>query len=382
MAGSTNTLGGQSDDVPSGVTDHELTSSTSSLLLGTMVTTHVTNHSIVDMVTEKPFGEFLEVKVAVLLERIYIPILVAVGVPCNFLCFVTLVFTSLRNTSTCVYMAAIAVLDCVILIHSLCIQISRYLGHAEYYMYNDWNCGFQHFLFYFAIHFDVLLLLAMTVDRFIVVRFPLKAQRLCTPKSAIKVIIGLGIFSFALNFQIFFNRRLVPTGRSEDPLRCWYPEGEIKTFMEKIYTIIDATIYSFIPFLSLLTLNLLIIRQLNQSSKFSRQFTEGQGGNNMNESAVGDTKKAKANTNITLMLLMVSFTFLGLTSPIVIMYLYQRYNRQIKTNAERAEYRIILVVMENVMYSNHAVNFLLYSISGRRFRQELKQFLTRICWRQ
>ncbi|XP_076458565.1 G-protein coupled receptor 54-like [Babylonia areolata] len=212
MAGSTNTLGVQTDDVPSGVADHELTSSTSSLLLGTMVTTHVTNHSIVDMVTEKPFGEFLEVKASILVERICIPIIVSVGLLGNFLCFVTLVFTSLRNTSTCVYMAAIAVLDCSILGQALCVLFGRYFGHAKFFMGNDWNCGFQHFLFYFAIHFDVLLLLAMTVDRFIVVRFPLKAQRLCTPKSAIKVIIGLGIFSFALNFQIFFNKRLIPTG--------------------------------------------------------------------------------------------------------------------------------------------------------------------------
>ncbi|XP_076458315.1 uncharacterized protein LOC143292032 [Babylonia areolata] len=148
--------------------------------------------------------------------------------------------------------------------------------------------------------------------------------------------------------------------------------------MEKIYTVIDATIYSFIPFLSLLTLNLLIIIQLKRSSKFSSQFTEGQGGNNMNESAVGDTKKAKANTNITLMLLMVSFTFLVLTSPIVILFLYQRYYRRPKTNAERAHYRIILVVLESFMFSNHAVNFFLYSISGRRFRHELKLLLTRL----
>ena len=378
--------------------------------------------------------------------RIYIPLVVSVGVVGNILCFVTLVFSSLRATSTCVYMAAIAVLDCVILVLDLCVLIRGFLGHTEFYLRNDWACGFHNFLFYFSIHSDVLLLLAMTIDRFIVVRFPLKAQRLCTPSSALKAIAAVCFFCFALNFQIFFTRRLGASGNVDDPLRCWHPDPEVDFFMKKIYTWIDASIYSFIPFLSLLALNVLIIKQLKTSRKFSKQFTERRGGNKTSKVSKlrvemeGDTvtsdvctsntdlsrsefnscetvdecvdsvpsatksisiisgkkanggggrsestpaaKKAAVNTNITMMLLMVSFTFLLLTSPVVIVLLYKRYYWLPSTNAEKAQARLTHAFVDNLMYTNHAVNFLLYCLSGRRFRLELKRLLDGACCRR
>ncbi|XP_070206116.1 probable G-protein coupled receptor B0563.6 [Littorina saxatilis] len=329
--------------------------------------------SDVTTTTEKPYEEFTEVKAAILIDRIYIPLVVAVGVVGNVLCFVTLVFSSLRATSTCVYMAAIAVLDCVILVLDLCVLIRGYLGHTQFYMHNDWTCGFHNFLFYFAIHFDVLLLLAMTVDRFIVVRFPLKAQSICTPSSAVKAITIVGLFTFGLNFQIFFTKRLGATRSPEDPLKCWYPDPDVDFFMKKIYTWIDASIYSFIPCLSLLLLNVLIIRQLRVSIKFSRQFTD---------SCSSSTKKVVTNTNITVMLLMVSFTFLLLTSPVAIVLLVKRYYWLPDTNAERARARLTHAFVDNLMYTNHAVNFVLYCVSGRRFREELKRLLCAVSCRR
>jgi len=383
------------------------------------------------------------------LFRIYIPLVFVVGVLGNILCFVTLVFSSLRATTTCVYMAAIAVLDCVILVLDLCVLIRGFLGHTQFYLSNDWACGFHNFLFYFSIHADVLLLLAMTIDRFIVVRFPLKAQRLCTPSSALKAIAAVCLFSFALNFQIFFTRRMGPTGNVDDPLKCWHPDPDVDFFMKKIYTSIDASIYSFIPFLSLLVLNVLIIRHVRISRKFSKQFTGRDSGSkgpkvsNMRMEIEGDTvqsdvytsstdlsrsrfssceavdesvdgvpgtaksisvisgkklngdgggggrsessrpaKKTAASANITMMLLMVSFTFLLLTSPVVIVLLYKRYYWLPSTNAEKATARLTHAIVDNLMYTNHAVNFLLYCLSGQRFRLEFKRLLDSACCRR
>ncbi|PVD38043.1 hypothetical protein C0Q70_00653 [Pomacea canaliculata] len=106
-----------------------------------------------------------------------------VGIVGNFLCFVTLVFSSLRRTSTCIYMAAIAVLDTLILVLDFCVLLRGYLGETRFYLQSNWSCGVQYFLFYFSIHFDVLLLIAMTFDRYIAVRFPFQAQRLSSPRS-------------------------------------------------------------------------------------------------------------------------------------------------------------------------------------------------------
>ncbi|KAL8576662.1 hypothetical protein ACOMHN_025137 [Nucella lapillus] len=394
---------------------------------------------------EKKYEDFTEVKVAVLIDRIYIPVVVVLGVMGNVLSFLTLVFSPLRNTSTCVYMAAIAVLDTVILVLDLCVLLRGYMGHTRFYLSNDWACGFHNFLFYFAIHFDVLLLLAMTVDRFIVVKFPLKAPRMCTSKSAVKATAIIGVFSFLLNIQIFFTRRLGESGNPDDPLKCWYPDPNVDYFMKKFYTWIDASIYSFVPCFSLLILNVLIIRQLRTSRKFSRQFTETRTRKNASgmkasseenvnsevETSVSDVncsedfgtnsttklpdkvfsnissaadrrngvftiskkergksgtasvkRKMAANTNITVMFLLVSFTFLLLTSPVVIVLLVKRYYWLPSTAAERAQARLTHAVVDNFMYTNHAVNFLLYCVSGARFRQELNRLLAAMCCRR
>ena len=350
------------------------------------------------------------------------------------LSFITVIFSSLRNTSTCVYMAAISVLDSFILVINLCYFISSYTGETRFYFGNDWACSCHYFLFYFSIHFDVLMLLAMTIDRFIVVRFPLKAQVLCTPKSAVKAVAGIGLFSFALNLHVFFIRRMIESGDPKDPLTCWYTDPDVEFFATKVYTWIDASVYSFIPFLSLAVLNVLIIRQLRTSRRFSKQFTQRLGreisisktkqstssrgdgqsenqssrktarssqrsGEDLNSSVSSITKSAHSDTpsdnhnkkpgskstskignaNITVMLLAVSFTFLLLTSPVVIVLLYKRYFWLPSSNVEKARAQLVHAFVDNLMYTNHAINFLLYCLSGRRFRRELAKLLARCC---
>ncbi|XP_076450031.1 leukotriene B4 receptor 1-like [Babylonia areolata] len=375
----------------------------SALPVGSIITLGISsNYPAVTGTTEKPYAEFAEVKAAILIDRIYVPLVVAMGLAGNTLCFVTLVFSSLRTTSTCVYMAAIALLDSLVLGVVLGFLLATALGHAAFYRGSHWGCGLHYFLFYFSIHLDVLLLLAMTTDRFLVVTFPLRAQRWCTPKSALKAIAGFGVFSLGLNLQVLFHRRLMPTGRPDDPLWCWYPDPAVSYFMRKVYTWIDASIYSFLPFLTLLLLNLLIIRQLHLARRFSQRFTQTGAKtdsrtdssqvvtNSTVHTSIADTTaedarnvstKGAVSTNITLMLLLVTFTFLALTSPVVIMLLVKRYHWLPETNTERARARLTHAFVDNLMYTNHAVNFWLYCISGRRFRQELKGLVVRL-WRR
>ncbi|XP_025116239.1 gastrin/cholecystokinin type B receptor-like [Pomacea canaliculata] len=374
--------------------------------------------------------ELTQVKIAQMINRIYIPLCVSVGVVGNFLCFVTLIFSNLRRTATCIYMAAIAVLDSIILVLALCIMLRSELGDTRLYLGSDWACGAHYFLFYFSIHFDVLLLLAMTFDRYVVVRFPFKAQRLSTPRSAFVAIVGTGLFSLALNLQILFTRRLQPSGDDFTSLKCWYPDPDVEHFMMKIYTWIDAAIYSFVPFCTLFVVNLLIIAQLQKSREFTQQFVhrgQMQYGNNSHRvetdnsmytidsdvntwdspdfgkertakppggtsfssipspsSAATTTTMSKvlnptsaATTNVTAMLLLVTFTFLLLTSPIVIILLFPALLLASQHPTEKATAQLAHAVVDNLMYTNHAVNFLLYCISGRRFRLECKRLVVR-----
>jgi len=76
------------------------------------------------------------------------------------------------------------------------------------------------------------------------------------------------------------------------------------------------------------------------------------------------------------MLLVVSLAWLLLTTPYAVFTLGLRYfpsDRQTK-----ATLRLTRVVCFLLMYINHAINFLLYCLTGRKFRAELKEMLASV----
>lgn len=66
----------------------------------------------------------------------------------------------------------------------------------------------------------------------------------------------------------------------------------------------------------------------------------------------------------------------------MIVLLYKRYYWLPSTNAEKATARLTHAIVDNLMYTNHAVNFLLYCLSGQRFRLEFKRLLDSACCRR
>ncbi|XP_041374812.1 growth hormone secretagogue receptor type 1-like [Gigantopelta aegis] len=299
--------------------------------------------------------DFIEYRISLKIHLYVLPILVSIGIPGNIISFVVLVFSSFRQRTSSIYLATLAILDTVILIISLLWFISFY--HPEEKIFREGTCQFIHLVFYFAIHFDVLVMVAMTVERFIAVVFPLKAPNLISAKKAFIVIAGLGLFSFALNLHHVFTKGMITT--SSGYSSCWIVGDETtKYFVGKIYPWIDSVVYFLIPVTSLFVLNIAMIVKMR-----SRQsFTE------------------TGQRQMTVMLLLVTFAFLILTGPMGIVLMLGRYSWHPETVEEKAVSKLIHSIVDNMMYANHAVNFVLYCMSGRRFRDEVKDmFCCRTC---
>ncbi|XP_025088038.1 uncharacterized protein LOC112560385 [Pomacea canaliculata] len=273
-----------------------------------------------------------------------------VGIVGNFLCFVTLVFSSLRRTSTCIYMAAIAVLDTLILVLDFCVLLRGYLGETRFYLQSNWSCGVQYFLFYFSIHFDVLLLIAMTFDRYIALR---KSRQ--------------------FSQQFTHRRRHLQGGRSiswSQDLRAEVERGASESSMHTIDSDINIIINS--P-------GEMTVATPGNGATYSLASPSPMTPTARTKVSNAGSVRMARNTNITVMLLLVSLTFLLLTSPVVIVLLYKRYYWLPTRDEEKAKVRLVHAFVDNLMYTNHAVNFLLYCISGRRFRMEFKRTVTRFC---
>ena len=114
----------------------------------------------------------------------------------------------------------------------------------------------------------------MTVEKYISVKYPLKASVWITRRKAAFVILTLGLIVLALNLHHFFYIVPVGFGKNSTVIHCSYKEDNKHFwFLKNIYRWIDGSIYCFIPIILLCVLNGLIIKQLILSKKQNSAMT-------------------------------------------------------------------------------------------------------------
>lgn len=210
------------------------------------------------------------------------------------------------------------------------------------------------------------ILVAMTLERFIAVWFPLQVTRIYSKKKATIVLIAISFLTFGFN-AIFF---AVVFEHPERPM-CGYYE-RFNDFMLDYWYWADGLAYAIIPCLLVLTSNTLIIINVQMSSKAQRQLT-----NNFDQSS----RRMRDQQQITTMLVVISIVFLSLMLPNSVFYLVSdHWKRSTAPNSyELLEYYFTKQFIHMLCDLNHAVNFYLYFLSMATFR---RRFLDTICCRK
>ncbi|KAK6180135.1 hypothetical protein SNE40_012340 [Patella caerulea] len=316
--------------------------------------------------TETPFN-LTSYKIGEDINSISVPIYTTFGILGNILSFTVIVSSNLIQSTTCMYMIVIAVLDTVILIPRTGVLM-------EIYNRDLIICNLASFLFYFPIHCVALLIVAMTFERYIVVKYPLKAAGWVTKTRTKRIILAVVVFSSLINIPQITMKRIAFDAENFKT-RCFY-EGESNVFFfAKIYPWIDAIVYCYFPVSSLMILNILIIKNLKTSKQ------------NLNECTNRRSVINKQQTQITIMLILVSCAFLILTGPVGAMLVIEKYLWIPKSLEDLGRFHLIHAVTDNMMFINHALNFILYVVSGKKFRKELKiiflnKMLCKYCFRK
>ena len=205
---------------------------------------------------------------------------------------------------------------------------------------------------------STLFILSMTFGRFYSIIQPHKAASFNTFKKAKITICGIVLFSFSYNFPHFIftlqdGKKCVPYGKVLD-----YAIGQF-------YYWFSTVISFFLPFVLLLIMNSVIIHTLRKRSDTVHQ---GQGqGQNERESSKSKTSE----TQIYVILLLITFGFLILTTPNYAMFLYAILYDFEQSPKAFAGYHLFYNVIRQTYYTNHAINFYLYVISGQKFRTDL-----------
>ncbi|CAF0907989.1 unnamed protein product [Rotaria sp. Silwood1] len=338
---------------------------------------------------------------------------------------------SRRGLSSYFYLALLAIIDICILYTGCLLYMLDITFNYHPQLYSTFLCRLAFYVQHLFTYISAWLIVAVTFERFMVVRYPFQSIRICRMHVAYIVAIIIFIF-FALYATHYFftmglNRINLQTDEGYHPN---YLVCDLVTH-RSLLAFIDSCFYSILPSILILIFNILIIltifhamrkrrdylqansyiqttntsqRNKNKSlSTMRTQFLRSRSAESVpagrsssqiqkqrishiprNNIFIEHNNKRKTNqknlfdpTNttgirLTCLLLIVSFIFVICTLPISIRSLLADYS-SLQISTERLQTTQLCLTL--LMYLNHTANFVLYCATGRSFRSECRKLL-------
>ena len=171
------------------------------IIMTTDVTTSEGQTMAVDLEGTEDLSTFMEevetymtYKVASYINDYWFPILIPIGLVGNTLSFLVMMKQNNRKVSTCIYMAAISVNDNLIMGFALSNWIFTVVIRQ-----GIWECKIAAYFVNFSIQSSVYQVLAMTVDKYVAIKWPHRAATYSTPRRAKSILLFLFILCLFYN---------------------------------------------------------------------------------------------------------------------------------------------------------------------------------------
>ena len=252
----------------------------------------------------------------------------------------------------------------------------RYLNTIhEVYMppTQEWYCTVTTAVVRMSSLSSTYLIIFMTFERFYSIIRPHKAASFNTVKRAKITISCIIIFCVIYNIPHLYVT-------STDGARCGPFGKAMKTTVGKFYYFISLFTNIGLPFILLLVMNSIIIREIRQRPRLSESRNKSEISHQGQGQSEGQGQKSKSNNSelqILITLLLVTFTFLLLATPVYIFFLYINVVDYEATPRVYAGYILFHSVGQKLYQTNFGINFFLYVISGQKFRTDLKNLFIR-----
>ena len=315
--------------------------------------------------TDRDMKSYVEHQIAMIIVHYVFPLVIFSGTIGNILSFLVLMKRHLRDTSVYMYLIVLTCADNVVLYLSAFKTWIRAMFDWELLHVSDIGCKVIMWLFLVSLHMSAWLIVAMTVDRFLVVWFPFKASSMCNSKRAKLTIIGMVFLIMLYNLHVFWTIGL----RSYRGGRTACGPSMDDYFMVEVFPVMKLVSYSILPFIIVLFLNLAITFRLWSNRMAISRATS--------DSDTGSASRASQN-RITVMLLTVSFVWLILTAPFMLRSVLTIHDGSQQKKAQTFLFETTCFLL---LYVNHGINFYLYCLAGRRFRQDLQNVMCAPCTR-
>nr|QVK45802.1 G protein-coupled receptor [Proales similis] len=314
--------------------------------------------------------------------------LILIGCVGNLLNLLVFSRAKMRQVSTFRYLCYLSLFDLLVLMICASEVVLRFGYQFDIRSSSIAVCRVHTFLTYSLTHLSSILLMVVSIDRAVVInrstvpskrgnRRKAKSStlgRLLNPFTLIsrlgfhpvdKVIILILILVTVLNshYLIFLNlNEFKGDFKGETFFICYPAENSLyNTFLNDIWTWIDTSIYSVVPFVVMAVCSYVILISIR---KKSQKFLNGllEHGNQTNKQKI--YKRIRRNRQVFYMLLLTNFYFLASLLPCCIAFAI------FKGTESRSEIGQLLVHL--LLYSNYSFNFIFYGVSSQRFREELR----------
>lgn len=322
-----------------------------------------------------PYTELLATFRISNLLLLYISPILFFGILGNLLSFIVLQ-RQRKKVSTYFYLCFLSVMDFAVLLTGLAGIWGKHLIGKDVQDTSDLTCKFSIFFGHFFSDVSVWVIIAVTVERFVVVKYPfrtLASKRIRQAKIICAAIVAL-MCAINVHFLVL----------AEIHARNGAPKCEIRpsswTMINNIWPWIDAVVYSFLPFTILVVLNGFIIRSVCKSKDRRKKLMSLPRRSTKSHLV---SRLSKENRKTTMMLFSVSCTFLVTALPMNVATILNTFwnNSTDKSMKEFSVLYLLYSIAKMLMYMNHSINFVLYCALGTNFRKALYRIVTPKCRR-
>ena len=307
-------------------------------------------------------------KIVTFISTYWFPILLPIGFFGNILSFIVMIKSNNRKMSTCIYMAAISVNDSTLMAVAFHLWLMSITSKVQP---TSVSCWVTPYLSAVVLQNSTFQILAMTIDKYIAIKWPHKAALYSTPRRAKYILFGIFIFVAIYNiphivFEVALNGR------------CY--AYSIKHVAAKVHSWLSFVLNGVIPFSTLIYMNSVIVKTVRRSRTLfgnNDTITTTDCSTNKINKAM-ETKQQNRFKNVerqlTIMLLLVTTLFLILLIPTYIRFIYTSFVKG-TTPSRFAGHELFTRVSHNLYITNSCINFFLYCISGKKFRNDLRDIL-------
>lgn len=330
---------------------------------------NTTDSDVADRLDDLPIFQIWESRLGLSLVKYVQLILVIVGTIGNGLSVAVLLRRRMRNTSVNVYLACLAFADTAVLYLSGFKTWLRVVTDIELLHLSGFSCKLLTFLFMTALHASAWFVVLVTADRFVVVWIPFKATTICTRRRGCIASCVMMTAVVIYNLHLLWNVDLFIVPPANKVRQCVGANGN--SFMNGPYEVMKLVSYAFVPFVLVLLMNIGIIVKICKHSKQQPKFV-------LRYDLVTDKRVVRSRQQLTVMLLVVSFTWLILPTPFTLISIFPVSTPDDQARAKQLLAKVICFLL---LYLNHSINFFLYCIAGRKFRVELVCMFRDLCAR-